>query len=44
MTLNDKTLYRVQVGPLLSEVQKSDIAIQLNQQGYGNAIAVISQL
>lgn len=44
VTLNDKTLYRVQVGPLLSEMQKSDIAIQLNQQGYGNAIAVISQL
>ncbi len=44
VTLKDKTLYRVQVGPLLSEMQKSDIAIQLNQQGYGHAVAVISQL
>lgn len=44
ITLNDKTWYRVQVGPFFNDIQKSDVAGQLHQKGFSHAIAVISQL
>lgn len=42
VTLNDKTLYRVQVGPLLNNQQKSSLVDQLQQQGFANTIAIMS--
>lgn len=40
VTTNDKPLYRVQVGPL-RETQKSNIATQLQHQGFTNAVPVL---
>jgi peptidoglycan lytic transglycosylase len=41
VNLNDKTLYRVQVGPL-QDLQKSTVVNQLLQQGYSHLVAVFS--
>jgi len=39
--LNDKILYRVQVGPLLDQ-KKADVVQRLHQQGFNNTIILIS--
>ena len=41
LTTNDKTLYRVQIGPL-RDLQKSSIVDQLQQQGFNNTITISS--
>lgn len=41
ITLNDKTLYRVQIGPL-RDLQKTDVVEQLQQQGFSKPISIIS--
>ncbi len=41
MVSSDKTLYRVQVGPL-QDLQKSNVMDKLQQQGFSNTITVLS--
>ena len=41
VNMNDKTIYRVQIGPL-KDLQRSDVVDQLQHQGFNSTLVVFS--